>query len=136
MFDTILADLRSQFGPKVLLDPADLATVIGISVGQQANLRSEGKFPIPVEKIGNRVKVSIYELAKYLSGMARQHSKTEIAQSPDKLNRAQKKATKGLLEKNWWAFRCWQVVAVIRKSSLEQSMSINSSDSTFTKTKM
>ncbi len=136
MFDTILADLRSQFGPKVLLDPADLATVIGISVGQQANLRSEGKFPMPVEKIGNRVKVSIYELAKYLSGMARQHSKAEIVKSPDKLNRVQKKATKGLLEKNWWAFRCWQVVAVIRKSSLEQSMSINFSDSTFTKTKM
>ena len=136
MFDIILADLRNQFGPKVLLDPDDLAPVINISVGQQANLRSEGRFPIPYEKIGNRIKVSIYDLAKHLAGMARQHSKTEIALSPDKLNRVQKKATKGLLEKNWWAFRCWQVVAVIRKSSLEQSMSINSSDSTFTKTKL
>lgn len=125
MFAVILEDLRNQFGPKVLLDPSDLAEVIGISVGQQANLRSEGKFPIPVQKIGNRVKVSIYELAKYLAGVAQNYSKTEISNLPDKPNRIQKKAQKGLLEKNWWAFRRDSVISTIRKSLLEKKLRIN-----------
>ncbi|WP_139285315.1 hypothetical protein [Acidovorax soli] len=133
MFDLILADLRAQFGPKVLLDPADLVEVIGISVGQQANLRSEGKFPIAVQKIGNRVKVSIYELAKYLAGLATQHAKQEIASFPVKISRTEKKSKKGLLEKNWWAFHHDQVVSIIRKSILFDELKHSSEESTFTK---
>lgn len=122
MLAVILADLRNQFGPKVLLDPEDLAPVIGISVGQQANLRSEGRFPIPYEKLGNRIKVSIYDLAQYLAGLANKYAKVEISMSPDKLTRVQKKATKGLLEKNWWAFHRAGVISALRKTHLSEEL--------------
>jgi hypothetical protein len=63
MLEIILADLRDRFGDKVLLSPEDLASVINKSVGQQANERSQGKFPIPHKVEGRRVKVTIYDLA-------------------------------------------------------------------------
>lgn len=125
MIDLILADLKSRFGAKVLLDPDDLVEVIGISTGQQANLRSQGRFPIATQKIGNRVKISIYELAKYLAGLATAHAKDELAKIPTPLPRAEKKARKGLLEKGWWAFRHKAVVSIIEKSLLHYELNLH-----------
>ncbi len=118
MFDLVLADLQGRFGSKILLEPADLADVIGISVGQQANLRSQGRFPIPTTKVGNKVKVSVYALAQWLASLAKQEVKTELAKTPN-LNRAEKKARRGHLTGQWWAFRQEAICAIIQKAYLK-----------------
>ena len=119
MLEIILADLRERFGDKVLLSPEDLVSVINKSEGQQANERSQGKFPIPHIVEGRRVKVSIYDLAVYLANVGKAQVKQELSSIPDKLTRAQKKSAKGLLEKNWWLFHCPSIYAVIDRSILE-----------------
>ena len=68
----VLEDLRRTFphlNGKIYLKPTDLVPVIRVSVGQQANLRSEGRFSIPLQpkEIGMGVSVSIYDLAKYIA---------------------------------------------------------------------
>lgn len=120
MYKIILSDLRQQFGSKVLLSPEDLAEVIDVSVGQQANLRSADKFPIPHNKDDfGRVKVSIYDLASYLANLGKAQVKHEIAQIPDKLTRLQKKSAKGRLSKDWWQFRCSSIYSIINRSLLD-----------------
>lgn len=133
MIDAILADLRAIFGAKVLLDPDDLVEVLGISVGQQANLRSQGRFPVATQKIGGRIKVSIYDLAKYLSGLASTHAREEIAVSTIPMNRTEKKARKGLLEQNWWRLNQQRVVSIINRSLLDAELKINTSEAKFIK---
>ena len=64
MFQQILDDLKAQFGSKVQLSPEDIAEIINVSVGEQANKRSQGRFPIPYTKDGGRIRISIYALAK------------------------------------------------------------------------
>lgn len=129
MLEIILADLRGIFGNKVLLTPEDIAEIIGISVGQQANLRSEDRFPIPYDDKTGRIKISIYALAEYLANHGRKQVKTVLKQEtklgPDKPTRVQKKARKGHLEGQWWALRQRQVIAVINRSLLELELAIN-----------
>ena len=126
MLDIILSDLRQRFGHKVLLSPSDIAEIIDMSEGQQANKRSEGKFPIPHNKNDfGRVKISIYDLAQYLANIGSEQVKQEIATIPDKLTRTQKKSAKGLLEKNWWLFRCASIFAVINRSILDVELVVN-----------
>lgn len=67
MIETILADLKTRFGEKVLLSPEDIAPIISSSPAVQANLRSQGRFPIPVKKIGRKIGITIYHLAEYLA---------------------------------------------------------------------
>ena len=125
MFHVILEDLKARFGAKVLLSPEDIADIIGVSVGQQANQRSEGRFPIPYRKDGGRVKVSIYDLAKYLSGESEIHAKQEIKKVTAPLSRSDRKAMKGHLQGQWWALRGKQVISIIRKSNLLNDLRIN-----------
>lgn len=123
MFDVVLKDLQSRFGPKVLLSPEDIAQIINTSVGQQANLRSENRFPIPYEKDDlGRVKISIYDLAKYIASHGKKEVKRELALVPEKLTRQQKKAKKGHLEGAWWTFRSSHIIAIVRRSILENEI--------------
>jgi hypothetical protein len=73
-YESVLADLKKQFGGRVLLSPADLAPLLMVSVQGQANLRHAGTFPIPVRKVGRKVGVSVYDLASFLTGGAAQPS--------------------------------------------------------------
>ena len=66
MHSIVLNDLKEKFGDQVLLSPSDIAPIIASSPKVQANLRSQGRFPIPVQKKGAKVGVSIYHLAEYL----------------------------------------------------------------------
>ena len=139
MLEIILADLRRIFGNKILLSPEDIAEIISTSVGQQANQRSEGKFPIPWNKDDfGRVKISIYDLAEYIANIGKtqvkQTLKQEISLAPDKPTRVQKKARKGHLERNWWAFRQRAIIAIIRKSLLDFELSYKTSDKNENKT--
>jgi hypothetical protein len=129
MLEIILADLRRIFGNKVLLSPEDIAEIIGISVGQQANMRSDDRFPIPYDKEDTgRIKISIYALAEYLANhgkkQVKQALKQEISLSPDKPTRVQKKARKGHLETDWWVFRQRAIVAIINRSILELELAV------------
>lgn len=67
-YDNILADLKRRFGDALVLSPKDIAPSIKQSEGVQANLRSDGRFPLPLLPTGTRkVAVSIYHLAEYLA---------------------------------------------------------------------
>ncbi len=121
MIDVILSDLRGRYGDKVLLSPDDLVSVLGVSVGQQANLRSSGRFPVATTKIGHLVRVSIYDLAKFLSGECVNVVKKTKIDDKASLNRAQKKAIKGHLEKDWWLSFQIYVYMGLDKSSLGTS---------------
>ncbi len=110
----ILDDLKSRYGDRVLLSPSDLAVLLGISEGQQANLRSAGKFPMPTRKVGAAVRVSIYDLAKYLSGEAESAASSAI-KTTDMAGRIAKKKAKGRLEKDWWLNFHARVFAVLDK---------------------
>jgi hypothetical protein len=117
MNTAILGDLKARYGDKVLLDPKDLEPALGITVGQQANLRSAGRFPIRTTKVGNKVKVSIYDMADYLSSLCEASVDIEIkASSP--VSRAEKKALKGHLEGQWWLEFQQVVYATIERQNL------------------
>lgn len=120
MLTVILEDLKARFGDKVLLDPVDIAPVIGISKGQQANLRSEGRFPIETVKIGGRIKISIYALAQYLARLAKPVIDEQLKKIPN-LSRTDKKAKRGHLEKEWWLTFKPQILACIHKIDLADS---------------
>lgn len=115
MFDVILEDLKRRFGDKIFLTPDDLALITGISIGQQAKLRSENRFPIPYEKIGNRIKISIYHLAEYLSKKANAYAKKKVKEEVGNLadkRKESKKATNGRLKEDW--FRDFMSIFVVQ----------------------
>lgn len=66
-YEEALRDLKDQFGPKKLLDTQDVAEALGRSREAMAMLRLRKQFPI-ARKHGRRVVVSIYDLAKFISG--------------------------------------------------------------------
>ena len=123
IFNVILADLKERFGNRISLTPADLVEVLGTSEGQQANQRSEGSFPIPYTKDGGRIKITIYALAEYLArcstASANVEVRKEIAASPDRIPRIEKKKRKGHLESGWWQLRCTAIYSIIRHSQME-----------------
>lgn len=130
VFQQILEDLKATFGSKVQLSPADIAEIIGISEGQQANLRSEGRFPIPYTKDGGRIRISIYALAKYLAECCSVEVKQEMKSVPATLPRSDKKAMKGHLEKGWWLLRKKQITSIIWRSNLESELAIKLTNKT------
>ena len=123
MFQQILEDLKATFGSKIQLSPADIAEIINISEGQQANLRSEGRFPIPYTKDGGRIRISIYALAKYLSECCFKAVQREIVSIPCDVSRTQKKVTRGHLAKGWWQLRRKPIISVVWKTNFENELS-------------
>lgn len=123
MFQDILRDLGDRYGKQVLLTPDDLEEALGISKGQQANLRSQNRFPIPITKIGRKVTVHIYDLAKYLAGTREIEVREELAKekaiSKDSMTRQQKKVRRGHLEKDWWHFVSPIIISLIERSLLD-----------------
>lgn len=134
MLTIILNDLRSRFGDKIYLDTDDLAAINETSRGQNANLRCNRKYPIPTEKFGGRVVVSIYALAKHLAKSCEE----EVRSAPNKVSadrtdartkstkrspRAEKKSRKGHLEGDWWLTYSPLVITVLERSSLTVSSS-------------
>lgn len=68
-----LADLKATFGTKKLLTPSDIAPFVGKSPAAQAKLRERDKFPIKVKQgLGNRVVMSIYDVAHFIGDDAEQ----------------------------------------------------------------
>lgn len=134
MFDVVLRDLQGRFGAKVLLSPEDIADIINTSVGQQANLRSEDRFPIPYEKEDlGRIKISIYDLAKYIAGHGKKQVKHQLSLVPEKMTRVGKKAKKGHLEGAWWAYRSTLISSIIAKSVMQNNLIVNKKSSKFLK---
>jgi len=126
MFQQILEDLKATFGSKIQLSPADIAEIIGISEGQQANLRSEGRFPIPYTKDAGRIRISVYALAKYLADCCNSDCQHEMKLLPADVSRTAKKSTRGHLQKNWWHLRRKPIISIIWKSKMEDELSAKS----------
>lgn len=68
MFEIILEDLKRKFGDKAILSPKELAPILNTSESAQSNMRAAGTFPLRVVKLGTKIGVPIYELAKWLAG--------------------------------------------------------------------
>lgn len=88
-----LADLKDTFGNKKLLTPADVAPFIDRSPAAQAKLRGRNKFPIKVKQgMGNRVMMSIYDVAHFIGDDAEQiEIKPSTVSKPPKQQKASKK---------------------------------------------
>ena len=65
-YEDALADLKTDFGKKKLLTPAEIAPYICKSASAQASMRSRKQFPIAQKDMGGRIVVSIYALARYI----------------------------------------------------------------------
>jgi hypothetical protein len=66
-YDEVLADLKTEFGKKILLSPSDIAPYINRSVDAQSALRNRKTFPIPYGKMGGKITIKIYDLARYIA---------------------------------------------------------------------
>ncbi len=88
-----LADLKATFGNKKLLTPAEVAPFIGKSASAQAKLRERDKFPIkPKPGMGNRVVMSIYDVAHYIGDEVEQiEIKSSTNSKPPRQQKANKK---------------------------------------------
>lgn len=88
-----LADLKATFGNKKLLTPAEVAPFIGKSASAQAKLRERDKFPIkPKPGMGNRVVMSIYDVAHFIGDDAEQiEIKPFTVSKPPKQQKASKR---------------------------------------------
>lgn len=64
---TILADLREQFGRKKVLYSEDMAELLGKSEQALANLKHRGGLPLPIKMVGGRPAASIYDVADWLA---------------------------------------------------------------------
>lgn len=89
-----LADLKSTFGNKKLLTPAEVAPFIGKSASAQAKLRERDKFPIkPKPGMGKRVVMSIYDVAHFIGDDVEQiEVKTPTSSARPKQEKTSKKA--------------------------------------------
>lgn len=87
-YDEVLADLKLHFGAKKLLSPEDIADVIGRTPSAQAILRSRGDFPIPHAKLGGKIVISIYDLAKYIANPGSSSPKSVSSNPLNKSKRA------------------------------------------------
>jgi hypothetical protein len=65
--DSVLRELRGQFGRKSVLYADDLAALLGKTEQALANLRHRGCLPFPIKKVGNRPAASIYDVADWLA---------------------------------------------------------------------
>ena len=91
MFDLILSDLKGRFGDKAILSPADIAPIIAKSPAVQANLRSQGRFPIPIHRgMDKSVGITIYHLAEYLA-----NGNVEVKTKPINVRPIPEKLVKG-----------------------------------------
>jgi hypothetical protein len=122
MFQQILDDLKAQFGSKVQLSPEDIAEIINVSVGEQANKRSQGRFPIPYTKDGGRIRISIYALAKYLADCCNSDCRAQIKLLPPDTSRTAKKSNRGHLQHVWWSLRSKPIISIIRCSILDMEL--------------
>ena len=81
----IVADLRETFGKgRMVLFPEEVAQVIGLSPKAINNLRHRKKFPFTPKRIGNKIGISIYELAEWLASGSPEldHAEPDNATTP------------------------------------------------------
>lgn len=67
LYEEVLADLKAEFGKKIFLTPSDISIFISRSPAAQASLRSRKRFPIPYSKLGGKITIKIYDLARYIA---------------------------------------------------------------------
>jgi predicted DNA-binding transcriptional regulator AlpA len=84
-YDEALADLKEQFGSEKLLDTDEVAAAIGRSREALAMMRLRKQFP-QSKKIGRRVVVSIYDLAKFIAQPADEVMPVPSQKKPSKVS--------------------------------------------------
>lgn len=77
----------------MLLSPEEVAPIIAVNPAVQANLRSQGRFPIPIRKVGKKIGISIYHLAEFIANGS--VSVTEIPATSTSINPARVVKTTG-----------------------------------------
>lgn len=62
----VLNDLLKRFNGQLLLNDAEICTVLRKTIPQLASMRSSGTYPMPITYVGRTPMTSIYHLANYL----------------------------------------------------------------------
>lgn len=65
--ETVLKDLRAQFGKQSVLFAEDLAELIGVDHPTVKKINAGLGIPLPLKKVGNRYGISIYAVAEWLA---------------------------------------------------------------------
>ncbi len=124
MYKEILEDLKQAVEGRLVLTPTELQAVLGISEGQQANLRSQKRFPITHKKIGSSVVYPIYAIAKHLSEEALVNANIIIKKiNEDKpLSRIEKKKKTNHLQSDWMHTFRLRLFAMFENNAIEQEL--------------
>ncbi|WP_144029932.1 MULTISPECIES: hypothetical protein [Burkholderia] len=111
MIVTSLESAGVNLNGRMILTPDEAKLITGISVGQQANLRSQNRLPFSYLKSGGKIGISIVALAKWIAGEQEEYVKEElkpifnqpmpIGVKKNQLNRLAKKNEKGKLKRGW-----------------------------------
>lgn len=80
--ETVLKDLRGQFGKKSVLYADEIAELLGKSEQALANIKHRGGLPFPVKKIGGRLAVSLYDVADWLASEPSETASPEAKPAP------------------------------------------------------
>ena len=123
MFKEMIDELKQTVNGRMVMTPAELQTVIGLSVSQQANMRSQNRFPITHQKIGSKVLYTVHAVAKYLTSSAMDNVKEAVKEIEREkpLSRSKKKNMSNHLKSGWWcAYRLkLRAVCECNKTELE-----------------
>lgn len=139
MFREIVEDLKQASGGRLVMTPAELELVLGVSVGQQANLRSQCRFPIKHQKIGNKIVYPIHAIAKHLSSSASDSAREaiKVIEEDKPLSRTLKKKKGNHLKADWMLSYRLRLFALIERTEIESEirdskllLSVRSSSST------
>jgi hypothetical protein len=124
MFREIVEDLKQASGGRLVMTPAELELVLGVSVGQQANLRSQSRFPIKHQKIGSKIVYPIHAIAKHLSSSASDSAREaiKVIEEDRPLSRTQKKKMGNHLKGDWMLSYRLRLFALIERNEIEEEI--------------
>lgn len=119
MFREIVEELKQTVNGRMVMTPAELQTIMGLSVNQQANMRSQNRFPINHQKVGSKVLYTVHAVAKHLSASATDSVKETIKEiERDKpLSRSKKKNMTNHLKSGWWCAYCIELRRVCESNN-------------------
>jgi hypothetical protein len=83
----VLDRLLGESGEKYLIGIAHAARLLGITRGTALNWRWQGKFPLPVVKLGKKVFVRATDLSSFLAGNGAGTMAAQQAEPPPVIRR-------------------------------------------------
>lgn len=124
MYKEIVDDLKMAVNGRLVLTPSELEAILGISVGQQANMRSKSRFPILHKKIGAKVVYPVHSVAKHLASSAASEAKQQMSSlvTDKSISRTEKKKLGNHLAADWYMKFRIELFAFYEKKQLTSAV--------------